>query len=49
MDKTNSDMIRKETNHGHDGTLIPMNKLYDVPSTNTRHRKESYANIVRGN
>ena len=49
VDKINSDVSKKEINHGHDRKLIPMNKLHEVPSTNTCHRKESCADIVRNN
>ena len=43
----NSDVNKKETNYERDGKLIPMNKINDVSETNTRHRKVSYANILR--
>ena len=46
--KINSDASRKETIHERDETLIPMNKIHDMPETNMCPRKESYANIMKG-
>ena len=48
MAELKSEVCKKETRQKRERKIIPMSEVHDVSDTNTRHRKASYANIVRG-
>ena len=48
MITNNNDVSINETSREREKEIIHVHKVYYVPETRTRHRKVSYANIVRG-